>query len=89
MRGLMVWLAGFLPLVLVAEVVFLYPDGLELPVSPKAIASDFSLLTGESVRLCPYEGRYGVQIPLGAWHSVEVYEPSTIFEAKDGAYRSR
>ena len=39
------------------------------------------------VRLCPREGKYGVQIPLGAWHTVEVYEPSTIFEAKDGAYR--
>ena len=39
------------------------------------------------VRLCPGEGKYGVQIPLGAWHSVEVYEPSTIFEAKDGAYK--
>ena len=39
------------------------------------------------VRLCPREGKYGVQIPLGAWHSVEVYESSTIFEAKDGAYR--
>ena len=39
------------------------------------------------VRLSPREGKYGVQIPLGAWHSVEVYEPSTIFEAKDGAYR--
>lgn len=39
------------------------------------------------VRLCPAEGKYGVQIPLGVWHSVEVYEPSTIFEAKDGAYK--
>ena len=39
------------------------------------------------VRLCPREGKYGVQIPLGAWHSVEVYEPSTIFEAKDGKYQ--
>lgn len=39
------------------------------------------------VRLCPCEGRFGVQIPLGAWHSVEVHEPSTIFEAKDGAYK--
>ena len=39
------------------------------------------------VRLCPREGKYGVQIPLGAWYSVEVYEPSIIFEAKDGAYR--
>ena len=24
------------------------------------------------VRLCPREGKYGVQIPLGAWHAVEV-----------------
>ena len=38
------------------------------------------------VRLSRREGRYGVQIPLGVWHSVEVHEPSTIFEAKDGAY---
>ena len=39
------------------------------------------------VRLCPREGKSGVQIPLGAWRSVEVYEPSTIFEAKDGKYK--
>lgn len=39
------------------------------------------------VRLCPREGKYGVQIPPGAWHSVEVHEASTIFEAKDGRYR--
>lgn len=38
------------------------------------------------VSLCPQEGNFGVQIPVGAWHSVEVFEPSTIFEAKDGAY---
>ena len=40
------------------------------------------------VTLCPREGKYGVQIPLGVWHSVDVKEPSTIFEAKDGAYVS-
>lgn len=39
------------------------------------------------VRLSPREGKYGVQIPLGAWHSVVVHEPSTIFEAKDGVYQ--
>lgn len=39
------------------------------------------------VRLCPREGKYGVQIPPGAWHTVEVHEPSTIFEAKDGRYK--
>ena len=37
-------------------------------------------------RICPREKRYGIQIPKGVWHSVVVYEPSTIFEAKDGAY---
>lgn len=37
--------------------------------------------------LCPAEGRYGMQIPKGIWHTVEVLEPSVIFEAKDGAYK--
>lgn len=37
-------------------------------------------------RICPREKKYGIQIPPMTWHSVEVYEPSTIFEAKDGKY---
>ena len=37
-------------------------------------------------RVCPREMLYGIQVPKGAWHSIEVYEPSTIFEAKDGKY---
>lgn len=37
-------------------------------------------------RVCPREGQFGIQVPLGAWHSVVVLEPSTILEAKDGAY---
>ena len=37
-------------------------------------------------RICPREQKYGLQIPPMAWHSIEVHEPSTIFEAKDGAY---
>lgn len=41
----------------------------------------------ERIPLCPQEGKYGCQVPQGAWHKVEVYEPSVIFEAKDGAYR--
>lgn len=36
--------------------------------------------------LCPAEGLYGMQIPAGVWHTVNVQEPSIIFEAKDGAY---
>ena len=31
-------------------------------------------------------GNYGVQIPKGQWHSVEIIEPSAIFEVKDGPY---
>ena len=38
------------------------------------------------VELCPREGKYGVQVPQGVWHTIEVLEPSVIFEAKDGAY---
>lgn len=38
-------------------------------------------------RVCPKEKVYGIQVPLGAWHSIEVLEPSAIFEAKDGAYK--
>ena len=41
----------------------------------------------ERIHLCPAEGRYGCQVPQGAWHAVEVVEPSVIFEAKDGAYK--
>lgn len=37
-------------------------------------------------RVCPREGQFGIQVPLGAWHSVIVHEPSTILEAKDGPY---
>ncbi|MGN0283817.1 MAG: WbuC family cupin fold metalloprotein [Segatella copri] len=42
----------------------------------------------ERISLCPAEGRHGCQIPAGAWHTVEVHEPSVIFEAKDGAFGS-
>ena len=37
--------------------------------------------------ICPAKGQYGIQIPKGAWHTIEVHEPSCILEAKDGAYK--
>ncbi len=40
----------------------------------------------QRIHLCPAQGKYGCQIPKGAWHTVEVLEPSVIFEAKDGKY---
>lgn len=42
----------------------------------------------QRIHLCPAEAKYGCQIPKGAWHTVEVIEPSVIFEAKDGSYKS-
>ena len=40
----------------------------------------------EHIHLDPTIGNYGCVIPPGAWHTVEVLEPSVIYEAKDGKY---
>jgi cupin fold WbuC family metalloprotein len=40
----------------------------------------------ERYLLDPAEGRFGVHIPSGMWHTVEIIEPSAIFEVKDGPY---
>ena len=40
----------------------------------------------ERFHLDPTLGNFGCVIPAGAWHTVEVIEPSGIFEAKDGKY---
>lgn len=36
--------------------------------------------------LDPSQGNYGIEIPKGQWHTVEVIEPSAILEVKDGPY---
>lgn len=41
----------------------------------------------ESTVLDPLEGYYGVHIPAGQWHTLEVLESgSVLFEVKDGPY---
>ena len=40
----------------------------------------------ERILLDPAVGNYGCVVPQGAWHTVEVLEPSVIYEAKDGKY---
>lgn len=47
--------------------------------------NDFGQQTARFL-LDPMKGNYGVQIPKGQWHGIEVLEPSTIFEVKDGPY---
>lgn len=40
----------------------------------------------ERILLDPAAGSYGCVVPQGAWHTVEVLDPSVIYEAKDGKY---
>lgn len=40
----------------------------------------------ERMHLDPSIGNYGCLVDSGAWHSIEVIEPSIVCEAKDGKY---
>jgi len=41
----------------------------------------------ENLLLCPAEGRYGVNIPKGVWHTVESLESGTVLlECKEGPF---
>ena len=41
----------------------------------------------ESVVLCPEEGRYGVNIPKGVWHTLDSLESgSVVFECTEGPF---
>ena len=40
----------------------------------------------ERIHLDPTVGNYGCVVLQGAWHTVEVLEPSVIYESKDGKY---
>lgn len=40
----------------------------------------------ERIHMNPKKGNFGCVVPKNVWHSVEVFEPSVIYEAKDGKY---
>lgn len=44
------------------------------------------LVEKERIVLDPSVGSFGCVVPAEAWHTVEVLEPSVIYEAKDGKY---
>lgn len=62
------------------------PDAMPMGMDAQDVTRKVEYREVQRIRLCPAEGKYGCQIPKGAWHTVEVIEPSVIFEAKDGAY---
>lgn len=40
----------------------------------------------ERIHLDPAAGNFGCVVPADTWHTVEVFEPSVIYEGKDGKY---
>lgn len=63
------------------------PDTMPMGIDAQNVTRKVEYREVQRIRLCPAEGKYGCQVPKGAWHTVEVIEPSVIFEAKDGAYK--
>ena len=62
------------------------PDAMPMGMDAQDVTRKVEYREVQRIRLCPAEGKYGCQVPKGAWHTVEVIESSVIFEAKDGAY---
>lgn len=81
-------LCGKLDEIIYEEVVSYENNMTRLPQGMDAqnVSRKVSYQEVQRIHLNPAEAKYGCQIPKGAWHSVEVMEPSVIFEAKDGAY---
>lgn len=59
----------------------LLKGGFEAEVTMKKV-----FVETERIHLCPSTAEFACVIPIGTWHSVEVYEPSVIYETKDGKY---
>ena len=63
----------------IAKVFPMVMDVQDIPSGKRMKESDRYMLD-------PTVGNFGCVVPKGAWHTVEVLEPSVIFEAKDGKY---
>lgn len=81
-------LCGKMDEVIYEEVIEYINNSQTLPHSTEAgdVLKRTTFREVERIRLCPTEAHYGCQIPKGAWHTVEILEPSVIFESKDGAF---
>lgn len=44
------------------------------------------LVETERILLDPASGNFGCVVPAGVWHTVEVLEPTVMYESKDGKY---
>lgn len=60
--------------------------GFPMGMDAQDVPSDKHFKESARYMLDPSHGNFGCVVPAGAWHTVEVLEPSVIFEAKDGKY---
>ena len=70
------------------ENVILIKGRLDEVLYEEVVSADgkITLRESERIHLCPQDGAYGCQVPKGVWHTVEVLEPSVIYEVKDKKY---
>ena len=71
------------------EVIYKEDDiatGFPMGMDAQDVPSGTRLRESARYMLDPSVGHFGCVVPAGAWHTVEVLEPSVIFEAKDGKY---
>ena len=71
------------------EVIYVEDDiAKDFPMGMDAqdVPSDKRFKESARYMLDPSLDNFGCVVPAGAWHTVEVLEPSVIFEAKDGKY---
>ena len=61
-------------------------DGFERGMDAQDVVRGRRLRVFERIELDPVGGRFGCVVPPGVWHTVEVLEPSVIFEVKVGKY---
>ncbi len=63
-----------------------FKDGIESGMNAQSVSNRRRLRETARIELDPLSGRFGCVVPAGVWHTVEVIEPSVIYEAKDGKY---
>lgn len=59
---------------------------LEEDSSTEDLSNGKSLKESARYMLDPTVGNFGCVVPKGAWHTIEVLEPSVVLETKDGKY---
>ncbi len=60
--------------------------GLERGMDAQDVTNGHRLKESARIVLDPSASSFGCIVPAGVWHTVEVLEPSVIYEAKDGKY---